>query len=109
MFPDWKAVKLENVNTVAEKALVRLHSNNARRTMTKAEKRDLVDTLAREYGVPAKMSSTELAKIIGVPYKWLQRHISDEFKDKIVQEVSIAARRAPLESVAESAREHSCS
>ena len=81
---NWPKFKLENVKTEKDRIIVRLVSNNLRRTVPTGEKSMLLSQLAKiilKDGIATGKLGYEIAELTGMSYQWVMKYLPKQFKD----------------------------
>lgn len=82
----WMRVTLEHIKTDKDRLVARIVSNNARRTVPRKEKRELLGRLGEIYfkqGIEPGKIAYEIAEQTGMSYQWVAKYLPDDFKDSL--------------------------
>ena len=83
--PDWPRMQLNNVTTEEDRLIVRLVGNVCRRSVSSAEKNEIVNSLARIYlsqGMKPGQVPYKIAKETGMSYRWVMTYLSNTLKSR---------------------------
>jgi len=86
---NWKKMRLENIKTEEHRLIARIISNSLRRTVSGAEKVDLLGRLAEIYfseGIENGKIAYKIAEKTGMSYQWVIKYLPDKFKDRMQSE-----------------------
>jgi hypothetical protein len=86
---NWRKVRLENIKTEEYRLIARIISNSLRRTVSRLEKRDLLNRLGEIYlseGIENGRIAYEIAEKTGMSYQWVMKYLPDKFKDRLQSE-----------------------
>jgi hypothetical protein len=107
---EWKSSKLGHIKTEKDRLVVRIISNNLRRTVSANEKKKLLDRLGEilsNQGVRPGKIAYEIADATGMSYTWVMKYLPDRFKDNAKSEsASVTHHVAKEKRLTEFAREN---
>jgi len=81
---NWRRVKLEHIKTEKDRLVARIVSNNARRSVSSLEKKELLGSLGEIYfreGIEPGKIAYEIAEETGMSYQWVMKYLPYRYKD----------------------------
>jgi len=98
---EWKRITLEHVKTEKDRLIVRIISNNLRRSVSSNEKTELLGRLGEIHfseGMERGKIAYEIADQTGMSYQWVMKYLPDRFKDHLQSERAKPALRRRAET-----------
>lgn len=90
---EWKSATLGHIKTEKDRLVVRIISNNLRRTVSPNEKKKMLERLGEilsNQGIRPGKIAYEIASATGMSYTWVMKYLPDRFKDNSKSESASA-------------------